>query len=134
MPMKSPSGSLCPYYYKGGELHPLHYGSYGNDMEKLSTIIEAEEQFILLPSSASGRRIWIDLYETKLSESMIVRLGKHITNISHKIFRLALVGCSKRVFIKVDKHLKDTDCHLAGQIRLFDDPEVSKDWLVGKMQ
>jgi hypothetical protein len=24
----SPGGSLCPYYYKGGELHPLKYGSY----------------------------------------------------------------------------------------------------------
>jgi hypothetical protein len=28
---KSPSGSLCPYYYMGSELHPLHYGSYFDD-------------------------------------------------------------------------------------------------------
>jgi hypothetical protein len=31
---RSPSGSICPYYYMGGELHPLKYGSYFKDKEK----------------------------------------------------------------------------------------------------
>mgnify|MGYP006932493046 CR=1 FL=1 len=60
---KSPSGSLCPYYYKGGELHLLHYGSYHDDFERLSSIMNAEEEFIL--KSHGGRKIWIDLYETQ---------------------------------------------------------------------
>jgi len=127
---KSPSGSLCPYYYKGGELHPLHYGSYRDDMDKLSEIIDAEEKFIM--SSMSGRRIWIDLYETNLTDSMILRMSQHIVHISPKVTKMALVGCSKRVFNNIISYLREAECSLAGQIKLFDDPEVSKDWLVGK--
>ena len=129
---KSPSGSLCPYYYKGGELHPLHYGSYHDDMDKLSEIIDAEEGFILSASSPDGRRVWIDLYENNFTDSMIMKLSQHITNISPKISKLALVGCSKKVFNKIIKQLYDMDCNLAGQVKLFDDPEISKDWLVGR--
>ena len=44
---KSPSGSLCPYYYMGGELHPLKYGSYFDKKEELLSVMKAEEEFIL---------------------------------------------------------------------------------------
>lgn len=127
---KSPSGSLCPYYYKGGELQPLHYGSYKDNMERLSEIMDAEEKFIL--SSTGGRRVWIDLYETNLTGSMIFKMAKHITHISPKVSKMALVGCSKSVFKKIINYLGVLKCNLAGQIKLFDDPEISKDWLVGK--
>ena len=129
---KSPSGSLCPYYYKGGELQPLHYGSYHDDMDKLSEIIDAEEKFILAASSPDARRVWIDLYETNLTESMIIKLSQHIVNISPKVSKMALVGCTKKVFKHIVDYLKNADCPFARQIKLFDDPEVSKDWLVGK--
>ena len=128
---KSPSGSICPYYYKGGELHPLHYGSYRNNLLELSNIIEAEEKFIL--SSIGGRRIWIDLYETNLTDVMILRLARHLENISSKVAKLALVGCDKKTFKKINYHLMNSECRLAGQIKLFEDPEIAKDWLVGKL-
>jgi hypothetical protein len=64
---KSPSGSACPYYFMGGELHPLKYGSYFENKEKLFAVIKAEEDFILKSSGQNNRRIWIDLYETKLT-------------------------------------------------------------------
>ena len=128
---KSPSGSLCPYYYKGGELHPLHYGSYRDEMEKLSAIITAEETFIL--SSTSGRRVWIDLYETNLNEKMTLFIAQHIANISPKVSKMALVGCSKRVYKQIVKYLREAGCGLAEQIKLFNDPEISKDWLVGEI-
>ena len=38
---KSPSGSLCPNNYKGGELHPLKYGSYFADKSKLFIVMKA---------------------------------------------------------------------------------------------
>lgn len=44
---RSPSGSICPYYYMDGELHHLKYGSYFKDKEKLFAVINAEEDFIL---------------------------------------------------------------------------------------
>ncbi len=128
---KSPSGSLCPYYYKGGELHPLHYGSYGDNLDRLTEIIDAEEKFIL-SSSSGGRYVWIDLYETNFTDSMITKLSQHIINISPRVSKLALVGCSKRVHKTIIRHLREAKCGLAGTIRCFDDPEISKDWLVGK--
>ena len=129
---KSPSGSLCPYYYRGGELQPLHYGSYRDDMDRLSEIIDAEENFILSSTSPSGRRVWIDLYETNLTDSMIIKLSQHIAIISPKVSKMALVGCSKKTFNKITNYLRNAGCNLARQIKLFDDTEVSKDWLVGK--
>jgi len=101
-------------------------------MDKLSEIIDAEEKFILSSSSPSGRRVWIDLYETKLTDIMIAKLSQHIANISPKVLKMALVGCSKKVFNKIINYLRSADCNLAGQIKLFDDPEISKDWLMGK--
>lgn len=129
---KSPSGSLCPYYFEGAELQPLHYGSYWDDMDKLAAIIDAEEEFILASSSTSGRLVWIDLFETNFTDDMILKLSQHIDTISSKVSKLALVGCSKKVFRKIISHLKEMDCNLAEQIKLFDDPEISKYWLVGK--
>lgn len=127
---KSPSGPLCPYYYKGGELHPLHYGSYQDDMAALSDIIDAEEAFIL--SSMSGRYVWIDLYETHLTEAMTRRLAGHIAAITPKVSKMALVGCPKKDFRRLVGYLKKSGCRLAEQISSFADPELAKDWLVGK--
>lgn len=45
--MKSPGGSIFPYYYKGGEIHCLKYGSYYSDTEKLFKLMKQEEEFIL---------------------------------------------------------------------------------------
>ena len=36
----SPSGSLCPYYYMGGELHPLKYGSHFDRKEELLAVMK----------------------------------------------------------------------------------------------
>jgi hypothetical protein len=38
--MKSPGGSLFPYYYKGGEIHCLKYGNKYKDHEKLYPVDE----------------------------------------------------------------------------------------------
>ncbi|SYX83041.1 hypothetical protein [Paenibacillus alvei] len=45
--MKSPGGSMFPYYYKGGEIHCLKYGSNYSDTEKLFELMKQEEEFIL---------------------------------------------------------------------------------------
>lgn len=43
---KSPSGSICPYYYMGGELHSLKYGIYFTDKQKLFAVNKAAEEGI----------------------------------------------------------------------------------------
>jgi len=127
---KSPSGSLCPYYYMGGELHPLKYGSYFKDKNKLFHIIHAEETFILNSSGNHNRRIWIDLYETHLDHEVIEKLVLHISNISPKIFKLCLVGCSLISKHKIITQMKRSALPITPQVKFFSDPEIAKQWLV----
>ena len=129
---KSPSGSLCPYYYMGGELHPLKYGSYHKDKTRLFEVIKAEEEFILHSSGTNNRRIWIDLYETALDNEMIIVLIDHLKTIRHKIFKLCLVGCSPRDIRKIKAAMRRENMDLYGQTRYFSDPEEAKQWLLGK--
>ncbi len=129
---KSPSGSLCPYYYMGGELHPLKYGSFFSDKNRLFDIINAEEEFILKSSGLNNRRIWIDLYETTIDDEVIEKLVSHIQVIRHKVFKLCMVGCSIFIKQKIKKTMVQKNLDLAGQIKFFSDPEVAKQWLIGK--
>ena len=127
---KSPSGSLCPYYYMDGELHPLKYGSYFNDKDKLFAIMKAEEEFILKSSGQNNRRIWIDLYETTLDNQVIENLVLHIKTIRSKIYKLCLVGCSFLNKRKIKKLMMANNMDIVEQIRFFSDPEEAKKWLV----
>lgn len=129
---KSPSGSLCPYYYMGGELHPLKYGSYFNHKDQLFAVIKDEEEFILNSAGQYNRRIWIDLYETKLDDEVIETLVSHIKTISPKIFRLCLVGCSFFAGRKIKKKMVANQMDIVAGIRFFSDPEVAKKWLIGQ--
>lgn len=62
----SPGGSLFPYCYKNGELFRLHFGSYFSDEDGVIAMMKAEETFISRQHRPMG--IWIDLYETKLTD------------------------------------------------------------------
>ncbi|KNY28867.1 hypothetical protein Bccel_4141 [Pseudobacteroides cellulosolvens ATCC 35603 = DSM 2933] len=129
---KSPSGSLCPYYYMGGELHPLKYGSYFKNKDKLFAVMKAEEEFILKSPGLNNRRIWIDLYETTIDDEVIDTLVLHIITIRSKINKLCLVGCSILVRCKIRKQFKARTMDIAQQIKFFSDPEEAKQWLIGK--
>ncbi|MGF7144646.1 hypothetical protein HNQ56_003078 [Anaerotaenia torta] len=130
---KSPSGSLCPYYYMDGELHPLKYGSYFDNKEQLFEIINAEEEFILKSSGTNNRRIWIDLYETTVDDEVAKVLAGHLQAIRHKIFNLCLVGCSSAAQRAIKKKMKSAEMDLYYLTRYFDDPEIAKQWLLGKV-
>lgn len=129
---KSPSGSVYPYYFMGGELHPLHYGSYFTDKKRLFEIINAEEEFILKSSGTNNRNVWIDLYETTLDNETINFLVDHLTKIEIKIFKLCLVGCSPKDTLKISKIMKHKNIDLFSKIKYFNDPEDAKMWLIGK--
>lgn len=128
---KSPSGSLCPYYYMGGELHPLKYGSYFKNKDKLFAVMKAEEEFILKSSGQNNRRIWIDLYETTLDNEVIESLVLHLKAIRSKIFKLCLVGCSLADKRRIKKQMVFSNMDIVEQVRFFTDPEEAKQWLVG---
>lgn len=130
---KSPSGSLCPYYYMGGELHPLKYGSCFDNKEKLFSLIKAEEDFILSSSGQNNRRIWIDLYETTLNDEVIHKIVAHINMISPKIYRLCFVGCSYWNRRKIKNIMAINNVNILNGVRFFSDPEKAKQWLIGKI-
>lgn len=132
--IKSPSGSLCPYYYMGGELHPLKYGSYFNNKDKLFAVIKAEEKYILKSAGKNNRRIWIDLYETTLDREVVNSLVLHIRNISSKICKLCFVGCSFMDRYKIKKKMRENKMDIIGKIKFFSDPEKAKQWLIGEIQ
>ena len=129
---KSPSDSLCPYFYMGGELHPLKYGSYHSDRERLFAVMAAEEAFILQSPGQHNRRIWVDLYETTLDEAVIDALIGHIRAIEAKVGKLCFVGCSPAAVRKLRACLTENDPDLARQAAFFSDPEEAKRWPVGK--
>lgn len=129
---KSPSGSLCPYYYMGGELHPLKYGGYFADKEKLFAVMKAEEEFILKSAGLNNRRIWIDLYETGLDDEVVGSLVLYIQAIRSKIYKLCLVGCSLAGKRKIMKQMRDNGVDIVEQVKFFSDPEEAKQWLIGK--
>jgi|GEM_PF-563167 hypothetical protein len=129
---KSPSGSLCPYYYLGGELHPLKYGNYGADHERLRAVMMAEEEFILASAGTRNRRVWIDLGGTALDRSTIIMLVDHLVAIQPKLLRLCLVGCSGWGRHRVRTVMRRLNPALHASTRYFSDPEQAKRWLIGK--
>jgi hypothetical protein len=56
--VKSPGGSMFPYYYKGGEIHCLKYGSMYKDGERLFKLMKEEEAFII--EANRKLKIWVD--------------------------------------------------------------------------
>lgn len=129
---RSPSGSLCPYYYLGGELHPLKYGGFGTDRRRLRSVMLAEQEFILASAGTRNRRVWVDLYQTVLDDTSIALLVDHLQAIRPKILRLCLVGCSFRDRRRLRAAMRRLSPGLFASTRYFADPEDAKRWLVGK--
>ena len=126
---KSPSGALSPYYYKGGYFHGIHYGSYFNDMESLRDMISKEEAFIM--NKSERQRIMIDLYETNLSDTMVLEFARHIKRMNSRIVKLAIAG-DKKLLKAVYKALLRNDALNRGQICICSDMEEGKTWLVSE--
>ncbi|MDO5603025.1 MAG: hypothetical protein Q4G07_09680 [Oscillospiraceae bacterium] len=81
---------MSPYYDKGGCFHGIHYGSYFDDANVPLSIMRKEEDFIL--NSPEKRRVMIDFYETRLSETLVKAFTEHISKISPKIVKLAIAS------------------------------------------
>ena len=130
MLQKSPGGSIYPYYYKGGTLFGLHYGSFFNDEEALLARMRAEEEFI--GNSIRQTPLWIDFYETKLTEPILNELSSSILRLQSHITKLAIVGCSSKDKRRLMKPGKKSNREFPIPVRFFNDPEDAKTWLVSE--
>jgi hypothetical protein len=127
---KSPGGSTFPYYYKGGEIHCLKYGSFFSDEAGLFALMKAEEAFIAKPEHRL--LIWVDFYETRLTDRVLSEFAESINRLRPHIIKLAIVGCSfweKQRLRRIEK--KSGEC-LPAATQFFTDPEDAKTWLVSE--
>ena len=129
---RSPGGSLFPYYYKNGELFCLHFGSYFLDEDGVIGMMKAEEEFFTKKHRPMG--IWIDLYETKLTDRVIRELIDMLSHIAYQTTKLGIVGCSLRDRWKIKRLIRKTEVLSSLPVKYFDDPEIAKTWLVSEFE
>ena len=128
----SPSGALFPYYYKNGELFGLHLGSYFSDEDGVIAMMKAEEVFFNKQHRPMG--IWIDFYETKLTDRVIQGFVEMIEHMSSQVTKLGIVGCSTIARWKINRLIKKTNSLSSLPVKYFEDPEVAKTWLVSEFE
>jgi len=127
---KSPGGSLFPYPYKGGELFGLHLGSFGDNEDALISRIKAEQTFFIAQNRGLG--IWIDFYQTRLTDRVIGEFIGFLQKTCHLVLKLGLVGCSLADQRRMNKRIKETGDLSTLPLRYFSDPEDAKTWLVSE--
>jgi len=123
----SPGGSIFPYPYKGGEIHCLKYGTFVFNEEALFAVIKAEETFIA--GQNQQLLIWVDLYETRLTDRVLIEFTESVNRLRPHIRKLAVVGCSFLRKQRLLYYMKKPGTQLPS-IRFFSDPEAAKTWLV----
>ncbi|WP_240479845.1 hypothetical protein [Paenibacillus wynnii] len=126
--MKSPGGSLFPYFYKGGEIHCLKYGSKFKDYERLFEVMRLEEEFIY--QNNKKLKIWIDLYETSITGEVLENLVNNLVNINDYIKKVSFVGLSGVSKWRLKREIKKLD--ISYPVSFFSDPEEAKTWLVSE--
>lgn len=132
MLQKSPSGALFPYYYKNGELFGMHLGSYFSNEEEVIAMMKSEEIFFSLRHRPMG--MWIDFYDTELTDRVIEAFVEVIEHMSPCITRLAIVGTSFLARWKMNKLIKKAAPLACLPVRYFEDPEEAKTWLVSELE
>jgi len=120
----SPGGSLFPYYYKDGELFCLHFGSYFSDEDGVIAMMKAEEEFVTEHHRPMG--IWIDFYETKLTDRVIQEFIEILKHIKSQTTKLGIVGCSFITWWKMNRLIKKSELLSSLPVKYFDDPETAK--------
>lgn len=122
---------MFPYYFKNGELFGLHLGSYFSNEDGVIAMMKAEEIFFTKQQRPIG--IWIDFYETKLTDRVIRQFVEMINHMSPQLTKLGIVGASRVARWKINRGIKKADL-LSLPMKYFEDPEVAKTWLVSELE
>jgi hypothetical protein len=92
--------------------------------------MHAEEEFLL---ETSGRLpYWIDFYDSRLTERVLIEFSKSIDRMQGHITKLAIVGCSSRDRRRLLQLAKKAGVEFLIPLRFFSDPEEAKTWLVSE--
>lgn len=129
---KSPGGSLFPYYYKNGELFGLHLGSFFSDEDGAIDLMKTEAAFLTQQHRQLG--LWVDFYDTKLTNRVVREFIEMIEQMRPKITKLGIVGASLTAQWKINRLIRKTDILSSLPVRYFEDPEDAKNWLVSELE
>jgi hypothetical protein len=129
---RSRGSSLFPYYYKNGELFCIHFGIYFSDEDEVIAMMKAEENFFNRQYRNIG--IWIDFYETKLTNRVLRELVELLKQIHLKTTKLGIVGCPLFAQWKMNRMIKKTEILAFLPVKYFADPEEAKTWLVSESE
>jgi len=129
---KSPSGALFPYYYKNGELFGLHLGSYFLNEDGVIAMMKAEAAFFTGQHRQLG--LWIDFYETKLTNRVIEEFIEMLKQMSPRVTKLGIVGASSIARWKIKRLIRKTAVLASLPVRYYEDPEEAKTWLVSELE
>ena len=129
---KSPSGAMFPYYFKNGELFGLHLGSYFSNEEGVIAMMKAEATFFVKQHRPLG--IWIDFYQTKLTERVIQEFVEMLEQMMPRVTKLGIVGASFIARRKINGLIKKTELLASLPVKYFEDPEDAKTWLVSELE
>ncbi|MEK4356455.1 hypothetical protein NYE48_05255 [Paenibacillus sp. FSL M7-1455] len=124
--MKSPGGSIYPYYYKGGAIHCLKYGSKYNNEEQLFDLMKKEEEFIF--KTNNRLKIWVDMYHTAVTSRVRQELINHMYNLKDHIDKISFVGLSSLNAWRLRRGMKKLGMN--PRLSFFSDPEDAKTWLI----
>jgi hypothetical protein len=76
--------------------------------------------------------MWIDFYETRLTDQILIGFLHSMSRLQHQISRLAIVGCSWKDQWRIRRLAKKLALGLPVSIKFFCDPEIAKTWLVSE--
>ena len=130
--LKSPGGALFPYYYKNGELFGLHLGSYFANEDGVIAMMKAEELFFTKQHRQMG--IWIDFYETKLTDRVLKAFVVMIQCMRPYISKLGIVGASSIARWKINRMIRKEPALRSVPVKYYEDPEDAKTWLVSESE
>jgi hypothetical protein len=121
---------MFPYPYKNGELFGLHMGSFGRDEEAFIARLKAEAAFFIEQNHSLP--VWMDLYETRLTDGMIAGLIEFLRNTGSRTLKLGLVGCSPADRRRINRRINESGELARLPVKYFSDPEEAKTWLVSE--
>jgi hypothetical protein len=124
--LKSPGGSIFPYYYKGGEIHCLKYGSKYSNEDILFKLMKQEEEFIV--KTNRKLKIWVDFYETSITDRVLQEFINNIKNLNKYIDKLSVVGLTRFNIWRLKRRIKRSGIKL--KITFYINPEEAKTWLI----
>ena len=76
------------------------------------------------------QRVWVDFYETSLSETVLDAFIQSMVRLQDKLVKLAIVGLGGKDQRRLGRQMKLLEIRVALPIRFFSDPEGAKTWLV----